>query len=36
MELTSVKMAELAPMPSASVSSTVTVNPGVLRNWRNA
>ncbi len=30
MALTSVKMAELAPMPSASVSSTVRVNPGAF------
>jgi hypothetical protein len=31
-----VKMAALAPIPSASVSTTVIVNPGDLRNWRNA
>src|SRR6266567_1267309 len=34
--LTSVKIAELAPMPRASVSSTVMVNPGVRRSWRKA
>ena len=34
--LTSVKMAALAPMPSASVRMTVMVKPGVFRNWRNA
>lgn len=31
---TSVKMAVLAPMPSASVRTAETVNTGDLRNWR--
>ena len=31
-----VKMAAWVPIQSASVSSTVMVNPGVLRNWRSA
>jgi hypothetical protein len=31
-----VKIAAFAPMPSASVSSTEMVNPGVLRSWRSA
>src|SRR4030095_16780495 len=33
---TSVKMAALAPMPSASVMITTNVNPGDLRSWRRA
>src|SRR6266536_2595917 len=33
---TSVKMAALAPMPSASVMITTNVNPGDLRSWRKA
>src|SRR4029450_3232537 len=33
---TSVKMAALAPMPSASVLTTTNVNPGDLRSWRKA
>src|SRR4029453_14138846 len=33
---TSVKMAALAPMPSASVMITTNVNPGDLRRWRRA
>src|SRR5437773_1471331 len=33
---TSVKMAALAPMPSASVMTTTNVNPGDLRSWRKA
>src|SRR5262249_26490869 len=33
---TSVKMAALAPMPSASVMITTNVNPGDLRGWRRA
>src|SRR6266496_5981712 len=33
---TSVKMAALAPMPSASVMTTTAVNPGDLRSWRRA
>src|SRR5215831_15250953 len=32
----SVKTAALAPIPKAKVSTAVLVNPGVLRNWRNA
>ena len=36
MPWTSVKMAVLAPMPSASVITAVSVKPGDLRNWRNA
>ena len=31
---TTLKMAELAPMPSARVSTTMAVNPGFLTNWR--
>jgi hypothetical protein len=30
------KMAVVAPMPKASVSTAVRVNPGDLRNWRSA
>src|SRR5262245_53884509 len=33
---TSVKMAALAPMPSARVTITTNVNPGDLRSWRRA
>src|SRR6516165_8859060 len=33
---TSVKMAALAPMPSASVMTATAVNPGDLRSWRRA
>src|SRR5215831_15031126 len=33
---TSVKMAALAPIPSASVMITTNVNPGDLRSWRRA
>src|SRR5215468_2643181 len=33
---TSVKMAALAPMPSASVMITINVKPGDLRSWRRA
>src|SRR5215471_20666994 len=33
---TSVKMAALAPMPSASVMMTTNVNPADLRSWRRA
>ncbi len=29
------KMAVVAPMPNASVSTAVSVNPGDLRNWRS-
>ncbi len=36
MPCTRVKMAVLAPMPSASVMTAVSVKPGALRNWRNA
>jgi hypothetical protein len=32
----SVKIAVLAPMPSAKVMTAVSVNPGDLRNWRSA
>src|SRR5271170_2260441 len=35
-EFTSVKIAAFAPIPSASVSSTVIMNPGVFRNCRSA
>jgi hypothetical protein len=28
-------MAVVAPMPNASVSTAVSVNPGDLRNWRS-
>ena len=30
------KIAVVAPMPNASISTAVTVNPGDLRSWRNA
>jgi hypothetical protein len=32
----SVKTAAFAPSPKASVTITVSVNPGDLRNWRSA
>ncbi len=34
--LTMVKMAALAPMPNASISTAADVNPGLLRNCRSA
>src|SRR5437773_11047107 len=34
--LTMLKMAVLAPMPSASVRTATKVNPGDLRSWRRA
>src|SRR5688572_7673943 len=30
------KIAVLPPMPSASVSTAIAVNPGFFNNWRNA
>src|SRR5438445_13877256 len=33
---TKVKIAVLAPMPSATVRTTVAVNPGNFTNWRRA
>src|ERR1700733_12365248 len=36
MPSTTLKIAVLAPMPSARVSTAVTVNPGDRRNWRSA
>jgi hypothetical protein len=34
--LTTLKMVELAPVPSASVSSATAVKDGVLASWRSA
>src|SRR6476620_5474655 len=34
--LTTLKMAVFAPIPSASVSTAIKVNPGDLRSWRRA
>jgi hypothetical protein len=33
---TKVKIAALAPIPKARVSTAVAVNPGVFRSWRRA
>src|SRR5256885_5613267 len=35
-ELTTLKMAVFAPMPSASVSTATAVKPGFFSNWRKA
>src|SRR6266481_634944 len=34
--LTKLKIAVLSPIPSASVSTAIKVNPGDLRSWRRA